>query len=310
MKSFLWILSVCLLAMVNRWTEAAPPDVDALLQQVGISKGVCSVPDCGTGDLAIDIAQWTSFFVHAFDSDRRAIERAFDRTCQAGMGPQRMRFEWLAPARLPYADNFVDLVVIGQADRGYRADEIARVVRPRGCVLIQRGDGLATSLAGIGFEVADIADNWHLARKGVSKSVDDWTHWYHQSDNNPVSNDAVIRAPYLTRWLGAPYYHAMPVVSTAAGGRIFIASGRRTANCSGASAWHRSSDGSRCFSSRTRHPGRSQFLSRCEFEYNRRRYARASRVRSVAKEADYGQELLARSLDGRAGVLAVPSMDR
>ena len=57
------------------------------------------------------------------------------------------------------------------------------------------------------------------------EGADDWPHWAHGPDNNPVSTDSVIRAPYLTQWFGKPYFHAMPVISTAAAGRVFIASG-------------------------------------------------------------------------------------
>jgi len=40
-----------------------------------------------------------------------------------------------------------------------------------------------------------------------------------------VSTDRVIKAPYLTQWLGKPYYMAMPVVTTAAAGLVFVAAG-------------------------------------------------------------------------------------
>jgi len=40
-----------------------------------------------------------------------------------------------------------------------------------------------------------------------------------------VSTDSVIRAPYVTQWLGLPYYIGMPAITTVADGRTFLAMG-------------------------------------------------------------------------------------
>ena len=66
---------------------------------------------------------------------------------------------------------------------------------------------------------------WFMTAKPVPAGLDDWSHWEHGPDNNPVSDDEIIKAPYMTQWLGTPYYIAMPAISTAAGGRLFIAMG-------------------------------------------------------------------------------------
>ncbi len=66
---------------------------------------------------------------------------------------------------------------------------------------------------------------WAIITKPPLEGVDDWTHWEHSPDNNPVSEDNVIKAPYMTKWLGMPYYISMPAITTAAGGRMFNAIG-------------------------------------------------------------------------------------
>ena len=53
----------------------------------------------------------------------------------------------------------------------------------------------------------------------------DWSHWEHSPDNNPVSEDAIIKAPYMTQFMAKPYYIAIPSITTAAGGRTFLAIG-------------------------------------------------------------------------------------
>ena len=71
----------------------------------------------------------------------------------------------------------------------------------------------------------DAFGSWAEITKRQPKGMDAWSHWEHGPDNNPVSTDSVIKAPYRTQWLGGPLYSAMPAITTAAGGRIFTALG-------------------------------------------------------------------------------------
>ena len=84
-----------------------------------------------------------------------------------------------------------------------RGEELLRIVRPRGSVII----------AG------------KLHPKAVPEGVGEWTHPYHGADNNPQSWDRLARAPYLTRFLASPWYGPMPEVTVSAGGRLFKAFG-------------------------------------------------------------------------------------
>ena len=47
----------------------------------------------------------------------------------------------------------------------------------------------------------------------------------HAPDNNPVSSDTVVRAPFMTQWLAGPLFIPMPSITTIAGGRTFTAMG-------------------------------------------------------------------------------------
>jgi outer membrane protein assembly factor BamB len=218
------IWTLCLLAIAGPSLAADVPQARDLLAHVGISKGICAVPNCGTGELAVEIAKESEFLVHACDADRAKIDETLARAQRAGLYGSRLAAERLASDPLPYADNFADLVVIAEP-RGVRAAEVARVVRPRGCALVRGAPELVVALRETGFTVADAGAGWKLARKPPQPGVDDWPEWSHGPDNNPVSTDTVIRAPYLTQWFGQPYYYAMPVVTTAAAGRVFIAAG-------------------------------------------------------------------------------------
>lgn len=219
------LLSVfCLFTAINTPLTADQPTARELIRRAGISRGICAMPNCGTGDLAVDIARQSDFLVHAFDADTANVDEAIKRADRAEFLGKNVQIERIDDGLLPYADNFVDLVVVDQP-RGIRAAEVFRVVRPLGCTLVRSDTELTATLGQAGFDVEDVSDGWTLARKPGLDGADDWSHWCHGPDNNPVSNDAVIQAPYLTQWFGEPYYQAMPVVSTAAAGRVFIASG-------------------------------------------------------------------------------------
>ncbi len=57
------------------------------------------------------------------------------------------------------------------------------------------------------------------------KGADDWSHWEKAPDNNPVSKDTAIKAPYMTQFMADPLYIGIPSITTAAGGRTFLAIG-------------------------------------------------------------------------------------
>jgi hypothetical protein len=64
-----------------------------------------------------------------------------------------------------------------------------------------------------------------ILTKGFDEGVDDWSHPYHGPDNNPQSEDRIIRAPYLTQFLAEPRYAPLPQVAVASAGRMFKAFG-------------------------------------------------------------------------------------
>jgi len=172
----------------------------------------------------MSLARKSDFLVHAFDQDRARVDEAIEHAQRAELLGSRVVFESLSGALLPYADGFVDLLVVDEP-RGIQPSEISRVVRPRGCALVKSDSELVAALVRVGFKIDGAEDGWTVARKPPLEGASDWPHWSHGPDNNPVSRDTVIQSPYLTHWFAKPYYHAMPVVTTAAAGRVFIASG-------------------------------------------------------------------------------------
>ena len=224
---------------------AADPELVAarIVEASGIDRGTCALLDVGDGSLATALASFDGIFVHGWDPDAEAVRVSRSLADAAGLYGKEIVLEKGPPATLPYADNTVDLVLHPAVDTAglaqLRLAEIERVLRPGGRVLLGRFSGERSALSGTDLSnwlatgsltLVAVTDEagvapWAVYEKIRPKNFGDWSHWEHGPDNNPVADDAAIKAPYMTQWLGQPYYIAMPAITVAAGGRIFIATG-------------------------------------------------------------------------------------
>ncbi len=116
----------------------------------------------------------------------------------------------------------------------YPFAELQRVLAPGGrAIVVQSAGGLSEARlrewigGGENLSFVERGGTGQIAVvvKPPIEGADDWSHWYHAPDNNPLSADTAIRAPYRTQWIGEPRHVPMPAVQTAAGGRIFLATG-------------------------------------------------------------------------------------
>lgn len=185
-----------------------------LVRDAAVAGGICCVTQCADLEFPVALARESTWIVHVLEADEARAAALRDQGLAIGLRPPRFVVEHWTEDRLPYVENLVDLIIAPDAPPEYWTDarqgEALRALRPGG------------KLYG---RAADTAKAWDVTVKPPLAGVDDWSHWEHGPDNNPVSTDAVIRAPYMTQWLGLPYYIAMPAVTTAAGGRIFLAMG-------------------------------------------------------------------------------------
>lgn len=177
-------------------------------------RGVCVLVGCGDGETILELARDSEFLIHALDPSDDVVASVRTKVDAAGLYGRRVVVEKGTAWRLPHASNTVDAVLVvssvrAEHDAAMRS-EAMRVLRPGGRAVLPRGKGAS-------------GHDRHV--KPAMRGVDDWSHWEHGPDNNPVSTDQVIKAPYMTQWLGRPLYIAMPAITTAAGGRIFIAMG-------------------------------------------------------------------------------------
>jgi outer membrane protein assembly factor BamB len=220
-----------------------PPQVVAanLGELSGIAGGFCCVLGGDNLELALELAGSGKFYVSLLDPQGSAVEQARESADKRGLYGKSVIALQGSCARLPFADNTVDLIVTAKLRRDQleklTPDELLRVLRPRGKAVIgslKGGTGVNSAQLSAWLRDAgecqcvgteDALGAWAVFTAPSLKGADDWSHWEHGPDNNPVSNDTAIKAPYMTQFLGLPYYITMPAVTTVAGGRIFTAMG-------------------------------------------------------------------------------------
>ncbi|MEA3366491.1 MAG: PQQ-binding-like beta-propeller repeat protein [Planctomycetota bacterium] len=192
----------------SRPAKAGPDgQAEAILEATGVRGGVVVHLGCGDGRLTAALHAGDAYLVHGLAADAADVDRARAHVRAKGLyGP--VSVDRLAGPRLPYVDNFVNLVVAGDP-AGVPTREILRVLAPGGVAYAREGDG------------------WKKTVKPRPKAIDDWTHYLHDPSNNAVARDTVVGPPRRMQWCGSPRYgrhhDRLSSVSAvvAAGGRVF-----------------------------------------------------------------------------------------
>ena len=220
-----------------RAAEDVGAEAAAIIEATGLRRGICTI--VGDDDprhsaqLAVELAWGDGHLVHVWANNSDRLDEAWQIADQSRLLGTRVIIEQGSQDRLPYADHTVDLLITPQTDlTSQRIDEMLRVVRPNGKILLRTGLTLTELESWVTQHVASPAvvqstpfGAWATITKGRPAGEGDWSHIEHGPDNNPVADDTLIRAPYMTKWLGQPYYIAMPAITVAAQGRIFLATG-------------------------------------------------------------------------------------
>jgi outer membrane protein assembly factor BamB len=207
-----------------------------LVDMGGVDRGLCVVIG-GPRDLPVHITRCSNLLVHVREPDPSVVAVQRRLAEEEGLGIDQLIIEQGTVKKLPYADNIVDVVISQLPDHALAVlsvSEILRVLRPEGTAIVGLKDrSSAQQLRKWAQDgKADNVKIWNDGRRTrlrLSKpplsGADEWSHWEHAPDNNPVSNDTVIKAPYMTQFLAEPFYIGIPAITTAAGGRTFLATG-------------------------------------------------------------------------------------
>jgi outer membrane protein assembly factor BamB len=214
MKRHLLIAIVCvvviliILALICKSQFFMVDQNKLVLESIDVDRGICVLLGDPACRLGLELARKGELLIYIQLPQSKDVERARKIADDAGFYGTRIFVDKGALNKLHLADNIADSVVAVGRARSVSREEVLRVLRPEGKALIGR----------------------EVLSKPFPEGLDDWSHAYHGPDNNPLSQDRVIRAPYMTQFLANPRYGPAPQLAVTAGGRLFKAFGHV--------AWH------------------------------------------------------------------------
>jgi len=176
---------------------------DELLKAAGRSDGLCVLADTADAALAVAIARNSCFIVEVLHDDADTVAAMRKTIADQGLsGRVSARESASSSGRLPYAEDLVNLLVVGS---NVAEAEAMRVLAPYGKAF--RGG--------------------KCVHKPFPETMDEWTHFRNKAEGNMVSQDTVVGPPRHVRWVTGPIFqrsHALTPGTTAlvgAAGRIF-----------------------------------------------------------------------------------------
>jgi outer membrane protein assembly factor BamB len=191
------------------------PSADAararqVLDAAGVRGGLVVHLGCGDGRLTAALRASDSYLIHGLDADAASVERAREYIRSLGLyGP--VSVERWAGSRLPYADDFVNLLVISDAELRIPEAEVMRVLAPLGVACVKTG-GRPAEAGGEG--------GWTKTVKPWPKDIDEWTHWLHDATGNAVARDTRVGPPRRMQWVADPLWSRGHEVTTSVGAAV------------------------------------------------------------------------------------------
>jgi len=178
-----------------------------IMDNTNVKGGLIVHLGCGDGKLTAALHVNDSYLVQGLDTKAANVERAREHIRSLGLYGKVTVDLW-SGEYLPYIDNLVNLVVAENLG-GIPIEEVVRVLVPEGVAYIKEGDG------------------WTKTLKIRPREMDEWTHFFHGADNNPVAHDLLVGPPRQYQWVGSPRWarHHDHMASMSAlvstGGRLF-----------------------------------------------------------------------------------------
>jgi outer membrane protein assembly factor BamB len=204
---------ICLLATscivsVGEAKQAIPKQqAKRIFDTSGVKGGLVVHIGCGDGKLTAALRPNDSYLVHGLDKSAKNVTKARKYIRSVGLYGNVSVDQWKGK-RLPYIDNLINLIV-SQHPAEVPRIELLRVLAPNGVACIKRGD------------------SWTKVTKTRPKEMDEWTHYLHGPDGNPVASDSMVGPPARLQWIGSPRWsrhhdHMASMTSlVSAQGRLF-----------------------------------------------------------------------------------------
>ena len=189
-----------MLVFIGAVMAQAGEQADEILKIAGVNGGLLVHVGCGDGKLTAELGASDSLVVHGIDVNEASIQEARKRIASTGKYGVVSVGEWDG-VRLPYTDNLVNAIVCSDPTVHCSAEEIARVLAPRGVACVTKGFAFHVP----GFSPESSGD-WVLYRKPVPPEIDDWSHHCHGADGNPVAQDDIVGPPKRLQWIQHPLW--------------------------------------------------------------------------------------------------------
>jgi len=186
----------------------------------GASGGICAVIGSPDAELPLALSKQGRFVVHCLSRDAAGRDAIRKAVRPRGMYGTVSATTWDG-RRLPYTDNLVNIIVVNDYPalqaRGFSAAEILRALAPLGTAYVAispgtkaggpwmatfKSDLRASGITDLGAVMKGGA--WLTFRKPWPADIDEWGHYLHGADGNPVARDRVVGPPTRYQWTSGP----------------------------------------------------------------------------------------------------------
>ena len=200
----------------DRLTSAARAMARQIIKETGIRAGYCLLLGAGDGRLAYELARRSDLHIYCLEPDPQRVAAARQALDAVGLYGVRVTVHQGSPQKLPYADYFANLIVLGDGIAGdlknCSARELYRVLRPcGGTAYIAAASGAAAAkidrwLQGAGVPSVEIRTSTTAVQVVRSKlpGAGEWTHQYADAGRSGASEDQLVKLPLKLLWFGRP----------------------------------------------------------------------------------------------------------
>jgi outer membrane protein assembly factor BamB len=181
-------------------------DIQASAAKLEVQKGIVAVLGFSEADAAVvvKLASRGGSRVYFQSSSADVVQAVRAAADEAKILTVRVSADIGPLTSIHLSENLADGVLVSESAADKVSDaEVLRVLRPRGIALIGK----------------------RRIVKPVPDGIDDWSHPYHGPDNNPQSNDQLVKGEFQTQFIADPKFSPMPEQTVIGGGRIFKAMG-------------------------------------------------------------------------------------
>jgi outer membrane protein assembly factor BamB len=215
----------------------------SFLSQLGRSKGVVSVPNCGNGQLARAFLAASGMKVHAMDASQANVDATRQLIEPTGKIGSTCIIEKGNLSVMPYVNRFVDCIAITNVTDADLARipyaEIQRVLAPDGLAFIGRATAEGAGITSAALQnwinaasktrstavVSTTGGTWAVITGLELSGVDVWPRHNYDANGTNYSKDSVAAFPWMPQAKLKPYIQVVTLIA-GSGGTTVTSGGR------------------------------------------------------------------------------------